>query len=50
MLLRYCPYGEQGTVTGHSRGRAVVDWRDLDFTGKHPPGSLLRAKAFSQSV
>jgi len=44
VFLKCCPADDVGTVTGTHRGRIVVDWGSLNYTGKHKPESLTLAE------
>lgn len=41
VLLKVCPHGQPGLVTGHARGKVIVRWEDLDLIGRHAPAVLL---------
>lgn len=43
VLLKSCPHGAPGRVIGHSRGKVVVFFADLNLTGAHSPESLILA-------
>jgi hypothetical protein len=49
VLLRTCPHGEAGTVTGFRRGRILVNWTDLDIAGTHRPEQLESAPSVPES-
>jgi hypothetical protein len=38
--LKVCPHGQLGVVTGESRGRVIVEWRDLGIVGRHKADAL----------
>jgi hypothetical protein len=40
--LRSCP-GPWGEVVGMCRGRVVVQWHGLNYTGKHKASALIAA-------
>ena len=39
--LLLCPFGQPGVVLGQNRGKIVVEWTDLEFTGRHRPEDLV---------
>jgi hypothetical protein len=39
--LRQCPGTAAGTVVGFKRRKVFVNWRDLNYIGKHSAASLL---------
>lgn len=41
-----CPHGEPGIVRAFSRGRAEVEWPDLNMTSRHKPERLRVVEAF----
>jgi hypothetical protein len=40
VLLECCRHGQPGFVTGHARGKVIVEWRDLGIVGRHSPDRL----------
>lgn len=45
VLLKACPHGQPGRVTGISRGKIVVRWEDLQIVGKFQSESLIPVAA-----
>jgi len=41
VALRSCLAGEPGVLLRFERGKAIVEWRDLEFIGRHSPASLV---------
>lgn len=50
VLLRVCPHGEAGLVTGHSRGKILVRWEDLHISARHAPESIVHVAVNSLNV
>jgi hypothetical protein len=40
--LKVCPFGQPGIVTGHSRGKLIVEWLDLGLTTRHVAARLMQ--------
>ena len=47
--LRILPYCAPGKVVGMTRGKILVHWADLGFTGKHPAESLVAVNEPTQT-
>jgi hypothetical protein len=43
VMLRCCAGAHPGVVTGLRRGKIIVDWPDLHFTGRHKATALIAA-------
>jgi hypothetical protein len=50
VLLKPSPFGNPGTVLKSCSSRVLIEWRDLNFIGRHSPESLMLAEPAAEAA